>query len=214
MKTEEIQKLREDYQKGSLDESDVDRNPYEQFKKWLDEAVTSEVPEPNSMSLATVDASGKPHVRIVLLKGIDERGFIFYSNYDSDKGSQMDVNPHISLCFLWKELERQVRISGKVTRLDREESEEYFKSRPRMSQLGALASNQSEEIESRAVLEERFSSFEAKYEGKEIPMPEQWGGYMVEPTEIEFWQGRRSRLHDRIVFSQDNSNWKIKRLSP
>lgn len=214
MKTEEIQKLREDYQKGSLDESDVDRNPYEQFKKWLDEAVTSEVPEPNSMSLATVDASGKPHVRIVLLKGIDERGFIFYSNYDSDKGSQMDVNPNISLCFLWKELERQVRISGKVTRLDREESEEYFKSRPRMSQLGALASNQSEEIESRAVLEERFSSFEAKYEGKEIPMPEQWGGYMVEPTEIEFWQGRRSRLHDRIVFSQDNSNWKIKRLSP
>lgn len=214
MKTEEIQKLREDYQKGSLDESDVDRNPYEQFKKWLDEAVTSEVPEPNSMSLATVDASGKPHVRIVLLKGIDERGFIFYSNYDSDKGNQMDVNPNISLCFLWKELERQVRISGKVTRLDREESEEYFKSRPRMSQLGALASNQSEEIESRAVLEERFSSFEAKYEGKEIPMPEQWGGYMVEPTEIEFWQGRRSRLHDRIVFSQDNSNWKIKRLSP
>lgn len=214
MKTEEIQKLREDYQKGSLDESDVDRNPYEQFKKWLDEAVTSEVPEPNSMSLATVDASGKPHVRIVLLKGIDELGFIFYSNYDSDKGSQMDVNPNISLCFLWKELERQVRISGKVTRLNREESEEYFKSRPRMSQLGALASNQSEEIESRAVLEERFSSFEAKYEGKEIPMPEQWGGYMVEPTEIEFWQGRRSRLHDRIVFSQDNSNWKIKRLSP
>lgn len=214
MKTEEIQKLREDYQKGSLDESDVDRNPYEQFKKWLDEAVTSEVPEPNSMSLATVDASGKPHARIVLLKGIDERGFIFYSNYDSDKGNQMDGNPNISLCFLWKELERQVRISGKVTRLDREESEEYFKSRPRMSQLGALASNQSEEIESRAVLEERFSSFEAKYEGKEIPMPEQWGGYMVEPTEIEFWQGRRSRLHDRIVFSQDSSNWKIKRLSP
>lgn len=214
MKTKDIQKLREDYSQSSLDENDVDKDPISQFKSWLNESIQTKLPEPNAMTLATVDEDHKPHSRIVLLKGIENGKFIFYTNYNSSKGKEMDGNPNVSLCFLWKELERQVRIDGMVQRMSREESEEYFKTRPTKSQIGALASDQSQEIESRSVLEKRFEELHTQYATGNIPMPESWGGYKVEPNSIEFWQGRRSRLHDRIKYEKTETNWTIKRLAP
>ncbi len=214
MKTKDIQKLREDYSQSSLDENDVDKDPISQFKSWLNESIQTKLPEPNAMTLATVDEDHKPHSRIVLLKGIENGKFIFYTNYNSSKGKEMDGNPNVSLCFLWKELERQVRIDGMVQRMSREESEEYFKTRPTKSQIGALASDQSQEIENRSVLEKRFEELHTQYATGNIPMPESWGGYKVEPNSIEFWQGRRSRLHDRIKCEKTETNWTIKRLAP
>jgi len=214
MKTKDIQKLREDYSQSSLDEKDVDKDPISQFKSWLNESIRTKLPEPNAMTLSTVDKEQKPHSRIVLLKGIEDGKFVFYTNYNSDKGKEMDGNPNVSLCFLWKELERQVRIDGVVQRMSREESEEYFKTRPIKSQIGALASDQSKEIENRSVLEQRFEELHKKYSTGHVPMPENWGGYKVEPNSIEFWQGRRSRLHDRIKFKKIETNWTIKRLAP
>ncbi|MEO9884879.1 MAG: pyridoxamine 5'-phosphate oxidase [Balneola sp.] len=214
MKTKDIQKLREDYSQSSLDENDVDKDPISQFKSWLNESIQTKLPEPNAMTLATVDEDHKPHSRIVLLKGIENGKFIFYTNYNSSKGKEMDGNPNVSLCFLWKELERQVRIDGMVQRMSREESEEYFKTRPTKSQIGALASDQSQEIENRSVLEKRFEELHTQYATGNIPMPESWGGYKVEPNSIEFWQGRRSRLHDRIKYEKTETNWTIKRLAP
>jgi len=214
MKTKDIQKLREDYSQSSLDENDVDKDPISQFKSWLNESIQTKLPEPNAMTLATVDEDHKPHSRIVLLKGIENGKFIFYTNYNSSKGKEMDGNPNVSLCFLWKELERQVRIDGMVQRMSREESEEYFKTRPTKSQIGALASDQSQEIENRYVLEKRFEELHTQYATGNIPMPESWGGYKVEPNSIEFWQGRRSRLHDRIKYEKTETNWTIKRLAP
>lgn len=214
MKNEKLQKLREDYSKSSLDESEVDKNPFNQFELWMEEAVKSEVPEPNAMTLATVDADHKPHTRIVLLKGMEDDSFIFYTNYASDKGKELEQNPNASLCFMWLELERQVRIDGMVEKLPKEESEAYFKQRPYMSQLGALASNQSEEVPNRAFLEKKFEDLEKKYPEGKVPMPETWGGYRVRPEAIEFWQGRRSRLHDRIKYILEGDTWTIKRLSP
>lgn len=214
MNTAEIQKLREDYSKNSLDEKDIRQNPVEQFRSWLDESLDAKLPEPNAMTLSTVDKDHKPHSRIVLLKGIEDGKFIFYSNYKSDKGREIEGNPNVSLCFLWKELERQVRIDGTVEKLSREASEEYFETRPIKSQIGALASDQSSEIENRSVLEERFKELHKKYETGNVPMPEHWGGYIVTPESVEFWQGRRSRLHDRIKYEKDGKNWTIKRLAP
>lgn len=214
MKTEDIQKLREDYSQSSLDESDVDLNPIKQFKEWLDASIKAKLPEPNAMTLSTVDSDHKPHSRIVLLKGIEEESFIFYSNYASDKGKEMEVNPNVSLCFLWKELERQVRIDGTVKKISREDSEEYFKTRPIKSQIGALASDQSSVIGDRSELEKRFEELTTRYSTGNVPMPEHWGGYVVDPVDIEFWQGRRSRLHDRIKYTKEGKSWTIKRLAP
>ncbi|MEQ8523526.1 pyridoxamine 5'-phosphate oxidase [Gracilimonas sp.] len=214
MKNEKLQKLREDYAKSSLDESEVDKNPFKQFGLWMEEAVKSEVPEPNAMTLATVDANHKPHSRIVLLKGLEDDSFIFYTNYVSDKGKELEQNPNASLCFMWLELERQVRIDGKVEKLPKEESEAYFQQRPYKSQLGALASNQSAEVPNRAFLEKKFEELEKKYPEGKVPMPETWGGYRVIPEAIEFWQGRRSRLHDRVKYELTGEKWNIKRLSP
>lgn len=214
MKTKDIEKLREEYSQNTLDEKDVDLDPVAQFQHWLNESLTAKIPEPNAMTLSTVDSSHKPHSRIVLLKGIDKGSFIFYSNYKSDKGKEMESNPNVALCFLWKELERQVRIEGTVTKLSREESEEYFHVRPVQSQIGAIASEQSLEIDNRAILETKFEELMELYSTGHVPMPDFWGGYIVEPTSIEFWQGRRSRLHDRIKYKKSNNSWTIKRLSP
>ena len=210
----ELQKLREEYSLSSLDESDVLQNPIEQFKQWIQEALKAGVPEPNAMNLATVDKDGKPHSRIVLLKGFDEKGFVFFTNYASDKGREIEANPNVSLCFFWIELERQVRIDGVAKKISKEESEAYFKSRPNKSQIGALASNQSEVVENRLFLEQKFEKLEAKFTEGEVPMPETWGGYVIKPSALEFWQGRRSRLHDRIKYEWKADNWIIKRLSP
>lgn len=209
-----LQKIRQEYTQHSLDESEVDANPFTQFQKWLTDAVKSEVKEPNAMSLATVDGAGKPHNRIVLLKGFDKDGFTFFTNHASNKGDEIEANPNISSCFFWIELERQVRIEGKAEKLSREESEAYFKTRPHMSQIGAQASNQSEVVTSRDFLDKKFKELGKKYSEGEVPMPETWGGYKVTPNYFEFWQGRRSRLHDRIVYSKENTSWVIKRLSP
>lgn len=214
MKTKDIQQLREDYSQSTLDENDVHADPIHQFNDWLNESIQSKLPEPNAMTLSTVDSDHKPHSRIVLLKGIEKGRFIFYTNYNSDKGKEIETNPYVSLCFFWKELERQVRIDGIVKKTSREDSEEYFKIRPTKSQIGALASDQSKEIESREVLEKRFEELTEKYLTGNVPIPAYWGGYTVHPISIEFWQGRRSRLHDRIKYFNENKNWIIKRLAP
>ncbi|MEQ9089765.1 MAG: pyridoxamine 5'-phosphate oxidase [Balneola sp.] len=214
MDNKQIRKLREDYSLSTLDENDVHADPIQQFKIWLDESLKAMLPEPNAMTLSTVDSEQKPHSRIVLLKGIEKNGFIFYTNYKSDKGREIESNPNVSLCFLWKELERQVRIEGIAKKINSEASEEYFLSRPVKSQIGALASEQSSVIEKRAILEERFEALTRLYSTGHVPMPDHWGGYVVEPTSIEFWQGRRSRLHDRIKYEKEKKKWIIKRLAP
>jgi len=214
MNKEQLQKLRENYSKHSLDESDVNSDPIIQFESWMKEAMNAEVPEPNAMTLSTVDANNKPHSRVVLLKGIEEGDFVFYTNWQSEKGSEIEQNPNTALCFLWLELERQVRIEGIAEKLSQEESEEYFKKRPYKSQIGALASNQSSVVPNREFLEKRFEELEEKYTEGDVPKPESWGGYRVKPEVLEFWQGRRSRLHDRIKYEKVGNKWDIKRLSP
>lgn len=209
-----IEELRREYAREELLEKNVRQNPIDQFTAWFDQALLSEVVEPNAMSLATADHKGSPSVRIVLLKGFDREGFRFFSNYNSRKGKELKENPKASLCFFWPELERQVRLEGEVIRMSRKESEDYFHKRPRLSQLGAWASNQSEEVESRDQLEERFEKLKEKYQEKKIPVPEFWGGYRLKPSSIEFWQGRRGRLHDRLLYEKESEDWVIKRLSP
>lgn len=210
----DLQQMRREYAKLSLDESEVDPSPFVQFKKWFQQAVEAEVKEPSAMTLATVDAFGKPHSRIVLLKGADENGLTFFTNQASDKGKEIEANPHVSLCFYWTELERQVRIEGTAEKLPREVSESYFKTRPYMSQIGALASNQSEVVENRGYLDKKFEDLKLKYPEGQVPMPETWGGYKITATYFEFWQGRRSRFHDRIAYRQHQQSWHITRLSP
>jgi pyridoxamine 5'-phosphate oxidase len=209
-----ISSIRKDYQLQSLSESDVKQNPIEQFGKWWDEAVASEIDEVNAMTLATVNAEGRPSARIVLLKGFDEKGFVFYTNYESNKGEQLSVNPYASLVFFWKELERQVRIEGTCEKVSEQESDDYFHSRPIGSQLGACASPQSSIIESRSVIENNLEKLQDQYKDIKIPRPAHWGGFRVVPHAIEFWQGRSSRLHDRIKFLKENQSWKIVRLAP
>ncbi|TGK00903.1 pyridoxamine 5'-phosphate oxidase [Leptospira semungkisensis] len=209
-----ISDIRNEYSKAKLDEKDIDSSPLEFFKKWFDQAIESQVAEPTAMTLATVTEEGLPDARIVLLKGIENGGFQFYTNYSSSKGKELAKNPNACLVFFWFELERQVRIRGIVSKVSREISETYFHSRPFDSQIGALASDQSEEVENRSVLEKKFGEFKSKYEGKSVPLPENWGGYILEPFEIEFWQGRRSRLHDRILFRKEGGLWVRKRLQP
>ena len=209
-----ISSIRKDYQLQSLSESDVKQDPIGQFGKWWEEAIASSIDEVNAMTLSTVTAEGKPSARIVLLKGFDERGFVFFTNYESNKGVQLTANPFASLVFFWKELERQVRIEGICEKVSEQESDDYFHSRPIGSQLGACASPQSRVIESRRVIENNLEKLQDQYREMEIPRPAHWGGYRVVPQAIEFWQGRSSRLHDRIKYTKENQSWKIVRLAP
>jgi len=197
-----------------FNEKDADPNPFSQFEKWFKEAEIAVPILPNAMTLATVGMGGMPSARVVLLKDFDEQGFVFYTNYESPKGKDLDQNAIASLCFYWSELGRQVRITGTVSRTSREESEAYFHSRPVDSQLGAWASNQSEVISGRAVLEARMEELVRKYAGRQIPLPPYWGGYRVAPSVVEFWQSRPSRLHDRLRYTRHEHEWVIARLAP
>ncbi|MCP4847086.1 MAG: pyridoxamine 5'-phosphate oxidase [Verrucomicrobiaceae bacterium] len=206
--------LRVSYTKASLGIHDSDPDPFVQFKHWLDEAITAQLLEPNAMSLATVSENGHPSVRTVLLKELSAEGFIFYTNYESRKSAEISDNPNVSLCFLWKELERQVLICGSASRLSRESSEKYFRSRPPGHQIGAWSSLQSNEIPNRQWMQDRESELTKKFSGTDIPLPDFWGGYLVKPREIEFWQGRENRLHDRIMYRSCGKSWDKVRLSP
>jgi pyridoxamine 5'-phosphate oxidase len=210
----EIADLRKEYMRETLDESNVAQDAIEQFTKWWNEAVNSNIDEVNAMTLATATHDGIPSARIVLLKGYDERGFVFFTNYKSRKGRELEMNPHAALVFYWKELERQVRIQGSIEKISNEESDEYFNSRPMGSKIGAWASPQSNVLENRKQLEESVDQF-AKQFDKSVPRPLYWGGYRLSPSVIEFWQGRISRLHDRIRYTKyTNEEWMIERLAP
>lgn len=210
-----IANIRKEYRKASLDVSSVHEDPIKQFEKWFGEALQAEVAEPNAMNLATVNENGKPSSRMVLLKGLENNRFVFYTNYQSRKGKELENNPACALTFFWPELERQVRIEGMAMRVNPELSDLYFRSRPRESQLGAWASPQSAPIESRAILQERFRQIETKFAGQDVlPRPHQWGGFQIDPYEIEFWQGGPGRLHDRIHYTRVDGVWKIHRLAP
>ena len=216
MARKKLANLREDYSKKQLDISDVLKNPIKQFREWMKEAQKSEVPEPNAMTLATVSSDGIPSARIVLLKDISDNGFTFFTNYKSHKGKEIAKNKNVALTFVWLELERQVRIEGVVKKVSRKVSEKYFQSRPKRSQMGAWVSSQSKVIKDRSVLESSMKDLEKKYtKDAVLPCPSNWGGYIVQPVAIEFWQGRRSRLHDRIRYKLNKKgNWKIERLAP
>eukprot|EP01133_Synstelium_polycarpum_P010146 gene10146-11823_t len=214
LSTETLQNLRQDYRSAELSEQDADQDPINQFSKWFADAMNAKLYEPNVMTLATADRSGKPSARIVLLKGFDQQGFVFFTNYDSVKGKEIAENPQASLVFFWPELERQVRIDGSVSKVSAQVSDQYFHSRPIGSQIGATASPQSTKMQNRESLEEKVKELTAVYQGKEIPRPQHWGGYLVKPSQIEFWQGRSSRLHDRINYELVDGNWIISRLAP
>jgi pyridoxamine 5'-phosphate oxidase len=210
-----IASIRTEYTKATLDIDSVHHNPIEQFGQWFNEALAAKVQEPTAMHLATVSESGRPAGRVVLLKGVEDSRFVFYTNYQSRKGVELDSNPVCALTFFWSELERQIRIEGLVSRVSKTRSDEYFQSRPRDSQIGAWTSPQSSVLKSRAVLDERAGEMEKRFEGQNpLPRPHQWGGYEVEPFMLEFWQGRPSRLHDRIVYLKTDKGWEIKRLAP
>jgi len=211
-----IADLRRDYHRAALDERDVDRDPVRQFERWLGEAIRAEIPEPTAMTLATADRAGRPSARIVLLKGVSAGGFVFYTNYESRKGVELAVRPEAALLFHWVELERQVRVEGRVGKVLEGESDAYFASRPWKSRLGAWASPQSRVIADRALLERELAAAEQRFgvHGGDMPRPPHWGGYRLAPDRIEFWQGRESRLHDRIQYRADTGQWRIERLAP
>jgi pyridoxamine 5'-phosphate oxidase len=209
-----ISDIRKDYKLRSLNESEVSADPIVQFTNWWDEAANSEIEEVNAMTLATVTNEGHPSARIVLLKGFDEKGFVFFTNYESRKGKELEENPHAALVFFWKELERQVRIEGGVEMISEKDSDTYYNSRPVGSRIGAWASPQSDVIDGREILENNFKALEKKFESGNIPRPGHWGGYILRPSMIEFWQGRSSRLHDRIRYSLMEGSWVIERLAP
>lgn len=209
-----INSLRHDFSKQTLHENEVNKEPVLQFEKWFREAVETKVNEPNAMALSTVSADHKPSTRIVLLRNFDENGFVFYTNYTSRKGEEIRQNNNAALLFFWPELERQVRIEGMLARQTAEESDLYFNARPRESKLGAWTSEQSKIIASRKVLDDTFDALSKKYPGDNIPRPPYWGGYVLQPVAMEFWQGRPGRLHDRIFYSKEGNQWKIERLAP
>ena len=209
-----IADLRREYALARLDEQDVNRDPIAQFARWFAEAQAAEVEEPNAMVLATATSDGTPSARVVLLKGFDERGFVFFTDYRSRKGVELEANPRAALVLRWSELERQVRVTGHATRTSAEESEAYYRSRPLGSKLGAWVSHQSRPIPSRDVLENGLREVERRFAGGDVPLPPYWGGYRVKPGAIEFWQGRENRLHDRIRYERDGDGWRIERLAP
>ncbi len=210
----DIAKLRREYSLKSLNESEVSADPIAQFEFWLNEAIDSQLQEPNAMTLATSTFEGKPSARVVLLKQFDAEGFSFFTNYDSRKGKNLLQNPYAALVFFWPELERQVRIEGKVAKTSDSESDKYFRTRPEKSKIGAWASPQSSVIPSRRYLENLMSDFDEEFHNKSITRPKNWGGYILKPTLFEFWQGRPNRLHDRIQYSFINEKWVIERLAP
>jgi pyridoxamine 5'-phosphate oxidase len=212
---QEIRNLRTDYTRHSLDEQDVANHPFEQFQAWMEEAIKAEVHEPNAMHLSTVKADGRPAGRVVLLRGLDESGFSFFTNYNSDKGQQLMGKAFAALTFFWPELERQIRIEGSIVKLSDQENDDYFYSRPRGNRLGAWASPQSQPIANRQELEKLAQLLEAKYpEPQLVPRPPHWGGFRLLPDSLEFWQGRASRLHDRIRYRKASQGWMIERLAP
>ncbi|MCU0435782.1 MAG: pyridoxamine 5'-phosphate oxidase [Bacteroidia bacterium] len=212
---EYINKLRHDFSKLTLDESMINANPFLQFETWFKAAVDAQVNEPNAMSLATVNASGRPSSRILLLRNFDENGFVFYTNYNSRKGMEIAANPQAALLFFWPELERQVRIEGTLRVQTATDSDSYFASRPRSSRLGAWTSPQSSKISSRMVLDTELAAIQKRFENEDVPRPEWWGGYVLEPDYFEFWQGRESRLHDRICYEKNAAGqWSVSRLAP
>ena len=207
--------LRKDYSLAGLAEKDLARDPFRQFDKWFQEAEAAKIPEPNAMTLATAARDGRPSARTVLLKGVDGRGFVFYSNYESRKGRELEANPRATLLFPWTALERQVIVEGPVVRVAREEAESYFQSRPHASQLAAWVSQQSSIISGRKLLEDSMKELEKKYAGRAVPLPPHWGGFRLAPETVEFWQGRRSRLHDRLRYRRETGgDWVVERLAP
>ena len=215
MSPSSVADIRKEYALHSLSEEEVASEPIEQFRQWWKEAETSSIEEVNAMTLSTVNEAGWPEARTVLLKGYDEKGFVFFTNYNSAKSIQLDQNPHCSLLFFWKELERQVRISGVAAKISTQESIDYFNSRPDGSKLGAWASPQSMVVAGKAWLKETFEFYKERFKHGEIPKPPHWGGYRVKAVRMEFWQGRPSRMHDRICYTHtDNGSWKIERLAP
>lgn len=210
-----ISDMRENYDRAILDEAHIDPNPMKQFHIWFEEIRNEDILEPNAMTLSTIDKDGNPASRTVLLKGLEEDRFIFYTNYDSAKGNEIGDNPNVAILFLWKKLQRQVRITGKAVKVSKAQSEAYFHSRPKENQIGAWVSPQSRVIEDKNILMERKEVLIEKYkDADELPLPEFWGGYFVKPKMMEFWQGRPSRLHDRLRYSQVEGNWKLERIAP
>lgn len=209
----DLKNMRSSYEQDQLLESNIDKNPFIQFANWFEQVIKSKIIDPNAIILATASKKGIPSARVILLKDYNETGFTFYTNYGSKKGKELTENPNASLLFWWKEFERQIRIEGMIKKISKKESLEYFNSRPLKSRYGALASNQSEIIESRKVLEKKFADLEKKF-GDNPPMPKSWGGYKLLPYKFEFWQGRGNRLHDRICYEKVKNDWKIYRLSP
>ncbi len=210
----DLAQIRKEYTLHSLDEKSILASPFQQFEKWFNEAILVKALEPNAMTLSTVSENNRPSGRIVLLKGFTDAGFTFFTNYQSHKGKDLAQNVNCALTFFWPELERQVRIEGMADRISNEESDEYFKTRPHKSQIGAWASPQSSTIASRGIVQDRYKSLEIKFDGREIPRPNQWGGYLTKPMLFEFWQGRPSRLHDRIQYTLVGEEWRIERLAP
>lgn len=209
-----VRDVRTSYERGALDEAELAPTPHEQFRHWFDDALARGVVEPHAMTLATATAGGRPSARIVLLRGFDERGFAFFTNYESAKGRELAANPYAALVFFWAPLERQVRVEGTVTRLDPSESDAYFAQRPRGHRLSAWASQQSAVVSGRAFLDARMAEEDARFAGRDIGRPPYWGGYRVVPVRVEFWAGRPSRVHDRLVYVRGGSGWQIERLSP
>jgi pyridoxamine 5'-phosphate oxidase len=212
--SQKIAALRREYYSAPFDEDSVDGDPIAQFKKWFAESVRAEQADPEAMTLSTVSAGGEVSARVVLLRGLDERGFVFYTNYESRKSRDLIANPRAALTFYWSSLNRQVRIEGAVEKVSRQESEEYFQARPHGSQLGAWASPQSQEIAGRASLDRMFTEVEQRFSGQPIPCPPFWGGFRLKPARIEFWQGRENRLHDRILYALGDDGCRISRLAP
>jgi pyridoxamine 5'-phosphate oxidase len=211
----DLHNIREDYKFDSLLEANLQKNPFDQFKDWFESYQLLRVKDANAMAIATVDGNGIPQNRIVLLKEVRENGLVFYTNYASNKGQQLIKNPNISSLFFWREQERQIRITGTVSRLDEQENDKYFKTRPWLSQIGAAASEQSKQIDDRNALEEKFNTFQQHYpEGSTVPKPESWGGFLISPETFEFWQGRSGRLHDRILYTVKEEEWVTMRLQP